>query len=221
MKFTEKQQLIGILVGAGLLIIGEVAFAWFSFSDRGAMAEELAALDARQVAAQAKIEQIPDLQKKARDLSEIVEQYTEILPREDEVSPDAFLDDISTLAREVGLEITSAQPIEVKQQGKNKPRRRSIPGKANAPAEPPKSFVRHKYRFEMVGEVPSLRRFINGVENQKRFLQVDRLEIAPLAAGNRGSKKDELELAQVARKSVTVEVSTYTYSRMPQDEEVK
>jgi len=108
MKLTEKQQLLAILVGAGVLILGEVAFAWLNFNERGEIRTELAALDARQATANSKLAQIPQLRRRARELTEIVDQYTEILPRDDEVRPDAFLDDITSLCKEVGLEITAA-----------------------------------------------------------------------------------------------------------------
>ena len=219
MKLTEKQQLVAVVVGAAVLIVAELSFAWLHFSQRGEIQTELQALEVRQATAENKLAQIPKLQARARELSEIVDQYTEILPREDEVSPDAFLDDISALCKEVGLDIISAKPMEVKVEGK-RPRSRPVPGRQNQQKEAPKSFVQHKYRFEMEGEFPGLHRFINGVENHTRFLQIDHLEIAPISGKQRGSnKKDELEMARNPRKQVVVEVSTYTYSALPQVEE--
>ena len=91
MKLTEKQQLISIIGAAALLVVGGVAFAWMNFSSRGEMKTELEALEQRQATAEGKLAQIPHLQRRARELSDIVDQYTEILPREDEVSPDAFI----------------------------------------------------------------------------------------------------------------------------------
>jgi len=217
MKLTEKQQLLAILVGAGVLILGEVAFAWLNFNERGEIRTELAALDARQATANSKLAQIPQLRRRARELTEIVDQYTEILPRDDEVRPDAFLDDITSLCKEVGLEITAAQPMEVKQESKKNARSRA-PGGQKAQAEAPKTFLRHKYRFEMVGEFSSLHRFVNGVENHTRFLQIDQISLEPLG-GEKGAKQDELALARNPRKAFTVEISTYTYSQMPQAEE--
>lgn len=220
MKLTEKQQLVAIITCASLLVVGELSFAYMNYSNRGELDTELAALETRQRGAESKIAQIPELQRRARDLSEIVDQYTEILPREDEVSPDAFLDDISGLCREVGLAITSATPIEVKQESKKQRPRRPVPGgAANEAKEPPKSFIRHKYRFEMEGEFRALHRFVNGVENHTRFLQVDAIEIKPLTAAKKSGKQNELELSREPRKAVTVEVSTYTYSRLPSAEE--
>jgi len=221
MKLTEKQQLIAILAGAGVLILGELGFAWMNVADRGEIRTELTALDGREQAAQSKLAQIPQLRRRARELSEIVDQYTEILPRDDEVSPDAFLDDITALCKEVGLEITAAQPMEVKQEAKSNTRNRALPGGQKAQTEPPKTFVRHKYRFEMVGEFSSLHRFVNGVENHTRFLQIDQLSLEPLAGEKGGKKDDELMLARNPRKAFTVEISTYTYSRTPQAEEAK
>ena len=220
MKLTEKQQLISIIGAAALLVVGEVAFAWMNFSSRGEMKTELEALEQRQATAEGKLAQIPHLQRRARELSDIVDQYTEILPREDEVSPDAFLDDISSLCREVGLDITSAQPIEVKVEVKKNSRRRAPPGAKKENEKAPKTFRQHKYRFEMEGEFTSLHRFVNGVENHTRFLQIDHLSIENIK-GKGSGKKDEMELAQNPRKALTVEVSTYTYSALPQGEEAK
>ncbi len=220
MKLTEKQQLIAILAAAGILVLAEVAFAWSNISSRGEMGTELEALESRDKAAQAKLAQIPHLQRRARELSDICDQYSEILPREDEVSPDAFLDDISSLCREVGLDITSAQPIEVKVESKKNTRRRAPPGAKKVEDKAPKTFVQHKYRFEMEGGFGALHRFVNGVENHTRFLQVDHLSIDNIK-GKGSGKKDDIELAQNPRKALTVEVSTYTYSAAPQGEEAK
>jgi Tfp pilus assembly protein PilO len=220
MKLTEKQQLIAILAGAGVLVLGELAFAWVSFDDRGDIRTELTALESRQQTADGKLAQIPQLRRRARELSEIVDQYTEILPREDEVSPDEFLDDITALCKEVGLMITQASPVDVKQEVKANARGRALPGGQKAAPEPPKTFVRHKYIFEMEGEFPALHRFVNGVENHTRFLQIDHLGLEPVA-GQKSGKQDELELAKNPRKKFTVEISTYTYSRPPQVEEAK
>lgn len=221
MKLTEKQQLIAILAGAGVLILGEIAFAWVNVAERGDIRTELAALESRQATADSKLAQIPQLRRRARELSEIVDQYTEILPRDDEVSPDAFLDDITSFCKEVGLEITAAQPMEVKQEVKSNARNRQLPGGQKAQAEPPKTFVRHKYRFEMIGEFSALHRFVNGVENHTRFLQIDQLSLEPLGGDKGAKKEDELARARSPRKAFTVEISTYTYSRTPQAEEAK
>ena len=201
-------------------MLGEFAFAWSNISSRGEMATELEALEGRDQTAQAKLAQIPHLQRRARELSDIVDQYTEILPREDEVSPDAFLDDISSLCREVGLDITSAQPIEVKVESKKTTRRRAPPGAKAVVANAPKTFVQHKYRFEMEGGFSALHRFVNGVENHTRFLQIDHLSIENIK-GKGAGKQDEIETAQNPRKALIVEVSTYTYSALPQGEEAK
>ncbi len=219
MKLTEKQQLIAIIVGSAMLVLGEITFALLSYSDRGELRTELGALEHRQVQAEGKLNLIPQLQLRAQEMSEIVEQYTEILPREDEVSPDAFLDDISALCKEVGLEITSAQPIEVKVEQKKRLRGRTPQQAKNEAAPPAKNFVQHKYRFEMEGKFSALHRFINGVENHTRFLQVDHLLIEQLASRGRNNQS-KLERSQNPRKALTVEVSTYTYSALPQNEGV-
>ncbi len=217
MKLTEKQQLIAIIVGSAILVLGEITFALLSYSDRGELRTELETLEHRQVLAEGKLVLIPQLQLRAQEMSEIVEQYTEILPREDEVSPDAFLDDISALCKEVGLEITSAQPIAVKVEQKKRVRGRTPQQARNETPPPAKNFVQHKYRFEMEGDFSALHRFINGVENHTRFLQVDHLLIEQLASKGRNNQS-KLERSQNPRKALTVEVSTYTYSAMPQSE---
>ncbi len=220
MKLTEKQQLVAILAVGGVLVLSELGFAWVSFSDRGEIRTELSALESRQATADGKLAQIPQLRRRASELSEIVDQYTEILPRDDEISPDAFLDDISSLCKEVGLEIIEAQPMEVKQESKAGARRRPVPGGQQKAAEVPKTFVRHKYRFDMEGEFQALHRFVNGVENHTRFLQIDNLGVRPIG-GQKGARQDDLDLARNPRKALTVEISTYTYSRSPLAEEAK
>ena len=59
MKLTEKQQLVAVVVGAAVLIVAELSFAWLHFSQRGEIQTELQALEVRQATAENKLAHCP------------------------------------------------------------------------------------------------------------------------------------------------------------------
>jgi len=82
-----------------------------------------------------------------------------------------------------------------------------------------KNFVRHRYRFRLMGTVPDLLQFMSRIENHRRFLKIDAVSLRPL--GSKGEfpegdlrEKDDSELLVMARdsvKEIDLTVSTYTY----------
>ena len=58
----------------------------------------LAQLDTREHDAELKIQQIPTLAGKSRDLAKIIGEYAKILPREEEVRMDAFFEDMGRIS---------------------------------------------------------------------------------------------------------------------------
>ncbi|MDE0960528.1 MAG: type 4a pilus biogenesis protein PilO [Planctomycetota bacterium] len=198
MKLDEKKQLLIIAAFCGLVFCGEFVIGWGLKSDNDALDAQLVKLDTRKASAEAKIVTIPEMKEKASVLSNIVRDYTAILPQKDEVMQDAFVDTITGLCRSSGLTILTAVPMTVRVKS---PKRR-IP---NQVVEEKEAFTRHKYRFEMTGEFSQLHRFINSVENHPRFLRVDGIQLFPV-----GDRSD-LVTASQPTKLLTVEISTYVY----------
>lgn len=209
MKLNENKQLFLVVGAFALLFTGEIALGWMVSSDRTSLQEKLTRIDESQAFAEAKIAQIPRLRERALELSGIVREYTAILPSPDEVRQDAFLDDISALSQESGLLIESAGPVVVKEVsvGRN-------PGGAKAAVvDSTNRFQRHKYRFTMRGSFHNLHRFINRVENHKRFLQIDSISVQAFEDEDPSSWQGEVDWDAVPSevRSLSVEISTYTY----------
>jgi Tfp pilus assembly protein PilO len=206
MNLDEKKQLIILAAVCGVFFCIEVVVGWNLSSKNSETRLVLEQLEAREASALVKKDRIPDLERELSDLEEIVEEYTEILPREDEVLRDAFVDTITQLCKESGLVVTGAEPVSVEQF--SSPQRGRV-NPAAAKVVPP--FQRHKYRFEMIGEFSQFHRFVNLVENHTRFLRVDAFNLFPI------DRSDDLSAASKPHKNFTIEISTYVYKEKTVD----
>lgn len=217
MKLNENKQLFLVVGAFALLFAGEIALGWMVSSDRTSLQGELDRIAEDQAFAEAKIAQIPRLRERALELSGIVREYTAILPSPDEVRQDAFLDDISALSQESGLLIESAGPVVVKEVSVG----RGPAAAKNPAASSSDRFHRHKYRFTMRGSFHNLHRFINRVENHKRFLQVDTISVQSFEEEDPATWQGEIDwdAAPSEVKSLSVEISTYTYEETDQNPE--
>ncbi|MGE4618733.1 MAG: hypothetical protein AAEJ04_02875 [Planctomycetota bacterium] len=202
MNFDEKKQLLIVAALCGLIFCGEFAIGWGLSSENAEIKQSLFQLETRQASAQDKINRIPEMTEKSHTLSQIVREYTAILPEKDEVLRDVFVDTITGLSRDSGLTIEGAEPLEVTKKVVRGSKRR---GKSPVVAEAKQSFTRHKYRFQFTGEFSQLHRFINNVENHPRFLRIDGIELLPSGQGS------GLVSASFPVKNLAVEISTYVY----------
>ncbi|HCW43817.1 MAG: type 4a pilus biogenesis protein PilO [Planctomycetia bacterium] len=203
MNMDEKKQLITLAVVCGVFFCVELVVGWNLSTENSITRTKLEELEKRKVSAQTKLNTIPEMRKKAADLSEIVSDYTAILPEIDEVRRDAFVDTITTLCKDSGLTILEAVPVSTEVR-KSSRMVRPVPGQVAV--HPP--FQRHKYRFEMQGEFSQFHRFINSVESHPRFLRVDGVELYPLDQG------EGLSSASDPKKRLAIEISTYVYDEV-------
>jgi Tfp pilus assembly protein PilO len=208
----EKKQLILFAVIFVVLIGGLGTLTYFQFRAYQSCKEDLAGLEKRKQAAERLIAEIPALRQAAKVLSEQVEIYAEILPKEHEVRHDAFVETMDRFARETGLQILRADPFEREKKGR--PKKKDAKSEGAKESTPP--FSEHRYMFELVGTFPSLLRFVNKIENWDRFLAVEEIEIVPEGASkytNTSKKADdkEIEAAQKAVKNIQLVVTTYTH----------
>lgn len=199
MNMDEKKQLFILAAICGVFFCLEMVVGWNLSSKNSETRKTLEVLEAKEASALLKRERIPDLVRELKDLEEIVEEYTEILPREDEVLRDVFVDTITQLCKESGLVVTGAEPVAVEQ---NDTPRRGVKPQVKVVSKP---FERHKYRFELVGEFSQFHRFVNLVENHTRFLRVDAFDLFPI------DRSDDLSAATQPKKRFTIEISTYVY----------
>ena len=209
----DKRQLV-LFVLIFVALLGAVGtLTYFKLRQYKECEKEIASLEEERDQAQRLIDQIPLLRQEAKALSEQIEIYAEILPKEHEVRHDAFVETMDRFARETGLQILRADPFERKEPAGA---RTVNPGAPNQPTESKPPFSEHSYLFELVGPFPSFLRFVNKLENWDRFLAVEEIDIRPLGASNTASTSGkandkEIEEAQKEAKSIQLVVTTYTH----------
>ena len=157
------------------------------------------------LAATAKIKQIPELREKRAKLINIIDEYAEILPKEEHVQHEAFMEIIDGYRKDTKIIIQKAEYVKIKEDEK-------------APKQ--ENFIRHRYKFKLLGTIPDFIEFVNMIENHTRFLKVDAINVKPLGAMEEtgealDDKADDAELAAASEpvKEIELVVSTYTYSR--------
>ncbi|MCI0651067.1 MAG: hypothetical protein L0Z55_04210 [Planctomycetes bacterium] len=202
MRLNEKQQMLVLIGVFALCIIGEGVFGYFCYAERGERIVTLDKLDKEEQDAQKKIKQIPELKSKSQELAAIIEEYAQILPSDREVRDEAFLEEIYEFLRGTGVKVLGVTPEAIVEKKDNKKSEKTVKVKSN--------FVRHKYRFEMEGTFLGLLKFINLMENHVRFLRVDSFEVKPLGSKD---KQNDAQLAENEVKSISLVISTYTYSK--------
>ncbi len=208
MKLNEKQKLTAVIAAVVLAVVGIGTLTFFKFQERKELAAQMDDLLKQEKVATDRINRIPGLREERDRLAATVEDYAAILPKDAHVEHDSFVYTIDSFRRDTDVLIKRAEYV-------NPP---AAP--AAAPGAPPvkrKKFIRHRYRFELVGTVPHLISFINKIENHTRFLKIDALNIRPLGAPRKGTSfenanpEQELQRADQALKEVDLTISTYTY----------
>ena len=207
---SDKQRLVivgGVILG---LVGGLGTLTWFQYRKNSAYSEQIAVKQQEAGEAKQKIARIPALRQQAQELSEQVDRYASILPKEREVVHDAFVETIARFARDLKIEILRADPVD-------RPDKAPAPAAAGTQGSPgpvKQAFSEHSYRFELVGDFPNFLRFVNKIENWDRFLAVEEIEIRPFAAGSeaRGGQDKEIEAAKRSEKNIELVVTTYTHT---------
>jgi hypothetical protein len=205
MKLNEKQKIL-VTAGGFLLVIGGLGWLnYLKLKERSVFLAQIARYGQEEQAATDKIKQIPDLRDKRSKLINIIDQYAEILPKEEHVQHDAFVNIIDSYRRDTKIIIQKAEYVKPKDDEKKQKQ---------------ENFVRHRYKFKLLGTVPDFIEFVNKIENHTRFLKVDAIYIKPVGSTDDnsdeiGEKADDEELARAAEsvKEIELTVSTYTYSK--------
>ena len=205
MKLGEKQKIALVLAVFGLVIAGLMTLNVLKFRHRSELLAKIEALHDEEDKANQKIKRIPELREKRANLANIIDEYAEILPKEEHTQHDAFVEIIDSYRRDTQIVIQRTEYLKSKTAGEE--------GKKKAK----ENFIRHRYRFKLVGTVPDFLRFINKIENHTRFLKIDSISIKPLGAAdelNEFDEKadaDEIAKARIPFKDIEIIVSTYTY----------
>jgi Tfp pilus assembly protein PilO len=211
MKLNDNQKLALTIAAFVLLLAGLGALNYTKIKERSQLASEIERFKGQEKAATEKIKQIPELREKRSKLINIIDQYAEILPKEEHVQHDTFVNIIDGYRADTKIVIQKAEYVKPKDSEK---------GKVPVAQE---SFVRHRYKFKLLGTVPDFIDFVNKIENHTRFLKVDAINIKPVGAANEtgddlSDKSDEEELARATEpvKEIDLTVSTYTYFKGPE-----
>jgi hypothetical protein len=206
MPVSDKRKLFiigGIFLSA---VAGLGGLTYFQFDKNVGYKEKIAAKQDEADKAKRKISRIPAMRTQAQELSEQVDRYASILPKEYEVGHDAFVETIARFARDLKIEILRADPVEREEA--------VVAAKTGAENTAVRAFSEHSYHFELTGDFPNLLKFLNKIENWDRFLAVEEIEIRPLASGAeaRGAQDKEIEAATRSEKSFDLVVTTYTHT---------
>ena len=204
MKLTEKQKIVVAVLVFLALLGGVGTLVWFKNTEREKALTELSNHEKEEALARKKIEKIPELHEQRAQLAELIDRYAEILPPEEHAEHAAFVNIIDNYRRDTQILIQKAEYVPL--------------GKKAKGVTKQQSFVRHKYRFKLIGSVPDFLEFVSKIENHKRFMKVDSFNIIPLGAEERmnrslGDRDDtaDLERAMNPVKEIDLFVSTYTY----------
>jgi len=210
MKFNEKQKIVLALVVFLAVIGGLVALNVLKFNSRSELLAKIDALVGEETKSNNKIKRIPELREKRANLANIIDQYAEILPKEEHTQHDAFVEIIDGYRKDTQIVIQRTEYVKQKAEAVD-------PKKGKGDKE---NFIRHRYRFKLVGTVPDFLRFINKIENHTRFLKIDTITIKPLGSADEAGDSDdrsdseEIAKARIPFKDIEVTVSTYTYSKI-------
>ncbi|HUF66004.1 MAG TPA: type 4a pilus biogenesis protein PilO [Gemmatimonadaceae bacterium] len=190
----REQTFIGVALMAVLLA---AAYWWFMYSPKS---DELAALEARLVQletanqrarsdiAKGSVDKLrAEVAKDARTL----EIMRTLVPTSNEVP--ALLEDISTAARRVGLDLATVEPLPV------------ISGE---------DFDTYRYRLAVVGSYHAIGEFLSNVGSLRRIVAPVTLEMKPQSAGGRQQQRVR-DNPERPRLQMTFQVQTYVSRALP------
>ena len=207
MKLNEKQRMAAVMLVLGLAVIGLGTLIFFKFQERLSLNNKMEDYVKQERMAAEKIKRIPQLREDRDKLASRIDEYAAILPKDAHVEHDAFVDTIDSYRQDTNIVIRKAEYLKPRTGKKGKK------GKKGGEAKPEK-FIRHRYRFELLGTVPHLIAFINKIENHTRFLKVDAFDIRPVGGASGGGAPElELDAADDPLKEIQLTITTYTYFR--------
>ena len=207
MRLNEKQKIVLAVLVFGLLVAGLAALNVMKFRHRSELLAKIDSLKEEEQKANDKIKRIPELREKRANLANIIDQYADILPKEEHTQHDAFVEIIDSYRKDTQIVIQRTEYLKPKVETDTKA------------AKARENFMRHRYRFKLVGTVPDFLRFINKIENHTRFLKIDAITVKPLGAADEVNEFDdkedatEIAKARIPFKDIELTVSTYTYSK--------
>ncbi len=203
MKLNEKQKMAVVMMVLGLAVIGLGTLIFFKLQERRSLNKKMEEFVTKERDASEKIKRIPKLREERDTLASRIDEYAAILPKDAHVEHDAFVDTIDSYRRDTDIVISKAEYIKPRAAKKRK----------KGAKKKTEKFIRHRYKFALLGTVPHLIAFMNKIENHTRFLKVDAFDIRPVGGGGGGAPELELDAADDPLKEIQLTITTYTYFR--------
>src|SRR5262245_53799559 len=114
MKFNEKQKIVLVLLVFLAVIGGLVTLNVFKFRNRSELLAKIDGLVEEENKANNKIKRIPELREKRANLANIIDQYAEILPKEEHTQHDAFVEIIDSYRKDTQIVIQRTEYVKQK-----------------------------------------------------------------------------------------------------------
>jgi len=191
-NMTKREQSLVALTVLAFAIVG--AYVYFIYSpksaDLDAISQHVDSLEVANKQASRDVAQgsLDKLRNEAKDYAASLKVMRQLVPTGNEVP--ALLDDISTAARRVGLELAGVEPLPV------------LPGE---------QFDTYRYKMSVIGGYHAVGEFLSNVGGLSRIVAPVTLDMKPHPAGDKTKKpkKDQSVL------DTNFEVQTYVARTTP------
>lgn len=200
---SEKQvTIITIVILVLFLLAGGSGFYYLYFVVREEKLQELAGLDAQVNDANAKVSKIPALLKEIDSLEKQEKEKIQQIPDLTRMEYDAFANMLDMFRNQAGVNVSRG--------GWAVPTRPSpLPGRP--PVNIPPSVHKIQYDLSVTGSFYQLLRYVNLLEQQRRFIGVQTFTIGK--ASGEGSEKGGK--ATAPKRDLKITIYSYTYKPRP------
>jgi Tfp pilus assembly protein PilO len=197
---NEKQfTIIWVVALVIILLAGSGAIWYLQFDVLVEKTRELDAVKARVAEARAKVAKIPALEKSIKELSKKAEELATHIPNLDRAEYDVFAELLDEMRRRANVNVPRVNWTVPS-------RPAPIPGRP-AVVQPP-TIHKVQYDVSVSGSFYQLIRYINLLEQQRRFIGVDNFSIGK-GAGDSSNKAK----AAAPKRDLKISIYSYTYKQ--------
>jgi Tfp pilus assembly protein PilO len=199
---NEKQFTIIWVVALVIIILAGSGAIWYlQFDVLVEKRKELDAVKSEVAAARAKVAKIPGLQKSIAELKKRADELATHIPNLDRAEYDVFAELLDDLRRRANVYVPRASWT-------TPSRPAPIPGRP--PVSQPATVHKVQYDLSVTGSFYQLIRYINLMEQQRRFIGVENFTIG------RGAGSDATKVKAAAPKR-DLKITIYSYTYKPQN----
>lgn len=194
---SEKKITLITLIVLGLILLGGAGAIWYLyFNVLAAEEEEITQLQSKVAQARRKQSQLKSLREMLDKLTKDAEEKAARIPSLDIEEYDRFANTIEGLKRQAGIFVWQAAHIE---------ERRSVSRRGMAAGKRlPPQVHKVDYEFLCTGRFFPLLRFINLLETNQRFLEIQSCSISTWEEALQDDPRSDL-------REMKIKVTTYTY----------